>query len=101
MEPITIAFITAICFLNVIVMIFQNKNDTFDIRDIICSWDAKSKKQIVSTDKTLLAGAFLTSSYVVIHNYSEVALAAYLAAWVTNGGIASYHKLKAKNASQP
>jgi hypothetical protein len=75
---------------------FKTKdNDTFDLRDIICSWDSKSKKQIVSTDKSLLTGAFFASSYVLIMHYTNEAMFAYLTAWVANGGIAAWHKRSA------
>jgi hypothetical protein len=70
----------------------RDKNDTFDLKDIICKWDSEHKKQIVATDKSLLTGAFLVSSYYVVHNISDTAYAAYLSAWVLNGGIAVWHR---------
>ena len=74
----------------------QHKDDGFDIRDIICSYS--DGKQTISTSKTLLAGAFLTSSYYVIHNTSDTSFAAYLAAWVLNGGITAWQKTKVSEA---
>jgi hypothetical protein len=70
----------------------QHKDDGFDIRDIICSYS--DGKQTISTSKTLLAGAFLTSSYYVVKNPSDTAYAAYLAAWVLNGGITAWQRTK-------
>lgn len=66
--------------------------DTFDLRDIICSPDPDTKKQVVNTAKSFLAGTFLVSSYTLIEHYSDTALGVYLGAWVINGGIVAFQK---------
>lgn len=90
----SIIFITGLAGLVVILWHSQRKPDDFDLRDVICSWDNKNKKQTVSTSKTLLTGAFLTASYVLIEHYTETAFGLYLTAWVVNGGVVAFAKTR-------
>ncbi len=91
----TIVFLTTIVILAVILVFFQRKDDDFDLRDIICSWNGKTRA--VSTSKTLLAGTFLVSSYYLIKNPTEISYGAYLAAWVANSGVKSWQSVKLAN----
>jgi hypothetical protein len=97
MNNTTTSLIFTIVLMAIVLIIIRMQfvNDTFDIRDVICSWDAKSKKQIVSTNKTLLTSCFLVSSYYLVEHPTEAAFGAYLLAWVGNGGIAAWQKSKA------
>lgn len=89
---------TTFVFLLLLIVLFallwhmQNKPDSFDLRDIICSWDATAQKQVVNTSKSILAGTFIVSSYYVMEHTSDISFGAYLLAWVTNGGIAAWQK---------
>lgn len=91
-STVSILFGLLLVLLGVILWRMQAQDDTFDLRDVICSWDGE--RQIVSTSKSLLAGAFLASSYYIIQNPSDVSFTAYLTAWVANGGIAAWKKTK-------
>lgn len=95
-------FVAIMIFVILILWYLQRKQkdvngvpDTFDLRDIICSWDAERQRQIVSTPKSFLAGTFLVSSYGLIEHYSDTALGVYLGAWVINGGIVAWQKTQA------
>jgi hypothetical protein len=92
----TAVFLILILVIALILAEFQRKDDTFDLRDIICSWDVKSQKQIVTTSKSLLAGSFIVSSYYLVKNPSDIGFGAYLATWVANGGVAAWQKVKQK-----
>lgn len=92
MDIPSILFIAGLAGLIVMLWMAQRKPDGFDMRDIICSWDKKHEKQIVSTSKALLTGAFLVSSYVLIAHYTETALGLYLTAFVVNGGVVAWQK---------
>ena len=85
-------FLSLLLVLGIILVTFQSKDDDFDLRDVICSWNGKTRA--VSTSKTLLAGAFLTSSYYLVKNPTEMAYGAYLLAWVTNAGVVAFQKIK-------
>lgn len=91
-SAVSILFALLLALLSSILWRIQHATNTFDLKDIICEW--VDGKQIVSTSKSLLAGAFLVSSYYLIKNTSEVSYAAYLAAWVVNGGIAAWRKVQ-------
>lgn len=91
-SAVSILFVLVLALLVIVLRRMQMAKDTFDLKDIICEWTGE--KQIVSTSKSLLAGAFLVSSYYIIKSPSEVNYAAYLAAWVVNGGIAAWRKVK-------
>lgn len=88
-------FAGLLTFLILVLWRMQRQPDSFDLRDLICEWNAEHTLQIVSTNKTLLTGAFLTSSYYVIRNSSDAAFFAYLTAWVVNGGITAWQKTQA------
>jgi heme A synthase len=97
MENSGIAMLFVILLLIIAWMLWHSqsvKDDYFDLRDIICSWDDENKRQIVSTNKSLLAGAFLVSSFYVLRNHSDAAFGIYIGAWVLNGGIAAWQKTK-------
>jgi drug/metabolite transporter superfamily protein YnfA len=68
----------------------QMRKDQFDLRAIISTY--KDGHYVPVTDKTLLVGCWLVSSYLVIDHYSETALAAYLTLWVANSGIRAIYK---------
>lgn len=98
-------FVLLLSVLFVLLWLMQHKKtdengnpDTFDLRDIICAWDADKKRQTVSTAKSFLAGTFLVSSYTLIEHYSDTALGIYLGAWVLNGGIVAFQKAFSKTA---
>lgn len=91
-STVSILFGLLLILLGFILWRMQSQPDDFDLRDVICSWDGE--RQIVSTSKSLLAGAFLASSYYILRNPSDVSFTAYLTAWVANGGIAAWQKTR-------
>jgi len=91
-EAISILFVLLLALLVVVLRRMQAADDTFDLKDVICDWI--DGKQICSTSKTLLAGAFLASSYYILKNPSEMAFAAYLTAWVASRGISAWRDVK-------
>lgn len=96
-EAVSILFILVLALLVLVLRRMQMAKNTFDLKDIICEWT--DDKQIVSTSKSLLTGAFIVSSYFVIKNPSELSYGAYLTAWVVNGGIAAWRKVKEAEAT--
>lgn len=76
----------------------QMRRDQFDLRAIISTY--KDGHYVPVTDKTLLVGCWVVSSYLTIEHYSDTALAAYLALWVANGGIAGWTKVKKVQAEK-
>lgn len=95
-SPVSLIFVGLLIALAMILWIMQRKADTFDLRDAICTFTPDGK-QIVSTSKSLLAGAFVVSSYYIIKSPSDMAFGAYLLAWVTNGGIAAWQKVNTQS----
>ena len=93
-SAVSLIFVGLLAALAMILWYMQHKNDTFDLRDAICNFT--DGKQIVSTSKSLLVGAFLVSSYYLIQNPTDMAFGAYLIGWVTNGGIAAWQKVNAQ-----
>jgi hypothetical protein len=75
----------------VLLMWVQMRRDKFDLRAIISTY--KDGHYVPVTDKTLLVGCWVVSSYLVIEHYTETALSAYLAFWVINGGVAALAKI--------
>lgn len=90
----SIIFAGLLAFIFLMLFVMQFIKDDFDIRDVICSWDEKNKRKVISTSKSFLAGAFAVSSYVLIEHYSDTALGVYLTAWVANGGVVAWQKTK-------
>lgn len=76
----------------------QMRRDQFDLRAIISTY--KDGHYVPVTDKSLLVGCWLVSSYLVIEHYSEAVLAVYLGAWVLNGGISGAIKVKKVQAEK-
>jgi hypothetical protein len=76
----------------------QMRKDQFDLRAIISTY--KDGHYVPVTDKTLLVGCWLVSSYLVIEHYTDTALAAYLTLWVINGGVAGWTKVKKVEAEK-
>jgi len=97
-EAVSILFALVLALLVVVLRRMQAAPDTFDLKDVICDWI--DGKQICSTSKTLLAGAFLTSSYYVLKNPSEMVFAAYLTAWVASRGISAWRDVKEMESTQ-
>lgn len=89
-QAVSIMFALVLALLVVILRRMQLAENTFDMKDVICEWT--DNKQIVSTSKTLLTGAFLSSSYYMLKYPSEIVYAAYLTAWVANSGIRAWYK---------
>lgn len=63
----------------------QMRKDEFDLRAIISNY--VDGKYVPATDKTLLVGSWVVSTYLTIEHYSDTALTAYLGLWVLNGGV--------------
>jgi len=76
----------------------QMRRDQFDLRAIISTY--KDGHYVPVTDKTLLVGCWVVSSYLVIEHYSDTALTAYLTLWVLNGGVAGWAKIKKLEAEK-
>lgn len=76
----------------------QMRKDEFDLRAIISTY--KDGHYVPVTDKSLLVGCWVVSSYLVIEHYSDTALAAYLTLWVANGGISGWTKVKKVQAEK-
>lgn len=93
---------TTLIFLGIVVLTaciliwMQFKKDEFDLRALIC--EMRGEKAVPATDKTLLVGSWIISSYLTIEHYSEGALTAYLTLWVLNGGVAVLRKNAAATA---
>ena len=85
-------FLSLLVILGIILVAYQRKDDDFDLRDIICSFNGQTRA--ISTSKSLLTGAFLISSYYIVKNPTEIGYGAYLMAWVTNAGVVAFQKIK-------
>lgn len=96
--------VTTFVFAGVLVIVacmlvwVQMRRDQFDLRAIISTY--KDGHYVPVTDKTLLVGCWLVSSYLVIEHYTDTALAAYLTLWVLNGGVAGWTKVKKVQAEK-
>lgn len=95
----SVLFVAAIAALILILWRMHTAADAFDMRDIIC--EIVDGKRVVSTSKSLLTGAFLFSTYYLIINPGGTEFAAYLAAWVVNGGVVAWRKTKMEEAQKP
>jgi hypothetical protein len=71
----------------------QMLDDKFDLRAIISTY--KDGHYVPTTDKTLLVGCWIVSSYAVFEHYSDSLMGVYLGAWVLNGGVAAWSKARA------
>lgn len=88
----TFIFLAVLIVMSLILWRMQNKDDSFDLRDVICTYDYKLKKQVAQTAKTLLTGGFIVSSYYLIEHPSDTAFGIYIGAWVLNGGVVAFQK---------
>lgn len=94
----SIFFVCLIIFLLLFLIWAQfKKGDLFDVRAFVCEYKFIGDKgqYVPSTDKGILVGCWLISSYLTIKHYSDVAMGTYLTIWVVNGGFASLSKFHA------
>ena len=91
-RTVSILFALLIVLLWIILYRAQRAPNTFDLKDVLC--ETVDNKQQVSTTKTLLTGAFLTSSYSLIAHPSDLIYAAYLTAWVTTQGVSAWKNVQ-------
>lgn len=94
----TFVFVGILMLVMCMLVWVQMRRDKFDMRAVISTY--KDDHYVPVTDKTLLVGCWLVSSYLVIEHYSETALTAYLGLWVANGGIAGWTKVKKVQAEK-
>ena len=94
----TFWFACIVVLVGMMLVRMQMRKDNFDFRAIISTW--KDDHYVPTTDKTLLVGCWLVSSYAVMEHYSDTALGAYLTIWVLNGGIAAWSKVKKAQAEK-
>src|SRR5689334_19805884 len=91
--PSVSLFFLSILSIGVLVLIWwHSRDDKFDLRDSITSPGTDGVRR-VDTSKTILVGAFLTSSYLLAENYSDTAYGLYLGAWILNGGAVLLQKV--------
>ena len=94
----TFLFVGFLAMLFGMLIWMQMRRDTFDLRAIISNYvvvDGEGR-YVPATDKTLLVGTWVVTSYLVIEHYTDAALLAYGTLWVVNGGVvvlAKYGKL--------
>lgn len=85
---VSLIFFGLMLLIVLILAIIQFKDDKFDLRDIIC------ENGVISTTKSLLSGAFLTSSYYLIEHGNATVFSAYLLAWVSQSGIKAWQNVQ-------
>lgn len=89
-------FFLAVLTIGLLVILWwHSRRDYFDLRDALTSPGTDGIRR-VDTSKTILVGAFLTSSYLLADNYSDTAYGLYLGAWILNGGAVLLHKVLKK-----
>lgn len=88
----SIFFVGILVFIFVFLVWAQFRRDMFDVRAFVCEY--KNGQMIPATDKGILVGCWIISSYLVIQHYSDTALGAYLTIWVVNGGFAAIKKFQ-------
>jgi hypothetical protein len=96
-SALSIFFACFLAFIFLLLVWSQFTNPEFDIMDMVYTYDASLKRKSLNTAKTLLTGAFITSTFYVIKHDSDAAFFAYLTAWVANGGIYAWSKPKTKS----
>lgn len=98
LPTITAVYCVVVALAALVAISWHRSADSFNLQDVVCTWD--NGKRIVSTSKVLLVGSFIVSSYYLIRNPGGTEYAAFLAAWVINGGVVAWRKTKADAAKK-